>query len=87
MELNIEGELVKLKRAYDRSKEIVKYVNKAAELGQNKAKLEEILRHLDTSYFERNDNQIVNDFKVSVYYFFQYTGKRLYLGQYSYLIT
>lgn len=58
-------ELNKLKQAHDRSKEILNHVNEAAKIACNRARLEEIQRHLDTSIFEKTDHNIVNEFKVS----------------------
>lgn len=49
-----QTELNKLKQAHDRSKEILKHVNEAAKLACNRARLEEIQRHLDTSNFPEN---------------------------------
>ncbi|XP_031357131.1 rho guanine nucleotide exchange factor 2-like isoform X2 [Photinus pyralis] len=56
-------ELQKLRLAHDRSKEIVNYVNEAAKIACNRARLEDIQRHLDTSIFEKTDHAIVNEFK------------------------
>lgn len=48
-----QTELNKLKQAHDRCKEILNRVNEAAKLAYNKARLEEIQRHLDaTSEFK-----------------------------------
>lgn len=59
-----QEELAKLKRALHYSKEILNYVNDAAKLAWNRARLEDIQRHLDTSNFERSDHAIVQEFKV-----------------------
>ncbi|KAF5304968.1 hypothetical protein FQR65_LT18831, partial [Abscondita terminalis] len=59
----VSNEVQKLKQAHERSKEIVNYVNEAAKNAYNRARLEEIQRHLDTSIFEKTDHTIVNEFK------------------------
>lgn len=59
-----QAELSKLKQAHDRSKEILNYVNEAAKIACNRARLEDIQRHLDNSIFEKTDHTIVNEFKV-----------------------
>lgn len=60
-----EEELAKLKRALDRSRSILNYVNEAAKLAYNRARLEEIHKHLDGSQFERVEHPIVHEFRVS----------------------
>lgn len=60
-----QAELGKLRQSHDRSKEILNHVNEAAKIACNRARLEDIQRHLDSSYFERTDHAIVNEFKVS----------------------
>lgn len=62
-----QAELCKLKQAHDRSKEILNHVNEAAKIAFNRARLEDIQRHLDTTYFERTDHAIVNEFKVCIF--------------------
>ncbi|KAK4873317.1 hypothetical protein RN001_015346 [Aquatica leii] len=59
----VSVELQKLRQAHDRSKEIVNFVNEAAKNAYNRARLEDIQRHLDTSIFEKTDHTIVNEFK------------------------
>lgn len=49
-----QTELTNLRQAQERSKEILKHVNEAAKLAYNRARLEEIQRHLDTSSFPEN---------------------------------
>lgn len=63
-------ELSKLKQAHIRSKEILNHVNEAAKEAYNKARLEDIQRHLDTSQFERTDHPIVAEFRVSIFVYF-----------------
>lgn len=60
-----QEELIKLRRAHNFSKEILNYVNEAAKVAFNKARLEDIQRHLDTTNFERSDHPITQEFKVS----------------------
>ena len=60
-----QEELAKLKRAHNLSKEILNYVNEAAKVAFNKARLEDIQRHLDTTNFERSDHPITQEFRVS----------------------
>ncbi|XP_025837037.1 rho guanine nucleotide exchange factor 12-like [Agrilus planipennis] len=58
-----QAELNKLRQAHDRSKEILNHVNEAAKVAFNRARLEELQKHLDTSMFEKTDHAIVNEFK------------------------
>ncbi|KAJ8969103.1 hypothetical protein NQ317_006980 [Molorchus minor] len=62
-ELLQQEDLANLKRAHHLSKEILNYVNEAAKVALNRHRLEEIQRHLDTSYFDRSDLPIAQDFK------------------------
>ncbi|XP_063911076.1 rho guanine nucleotide exchange factor 11 isoform X3 [Zophobas morio] len=59
-----QEELAKLKRAHNLSKEILNYVNEAAKVAFNKARLEDIQRHLDTTNFERSDHPITQEFRT-----------------------
>ncbi|KAJ3629669.1 hypothetical protein MTP99_014047 [Tenebrio molitor] len=59
-----QEELIKLRRAHNFSKEILNYVNEAAKVAFNKARLEDIQRHLDTTNFERSDHPITQEFKT-----------------------
>lgn len=57
-------ELSKLQQAYNRSREILNYVNEAAKQAWSKFRLQEIQKHLDTSVFDKTEHAIVNEFKV-----------------------
>lgn len=57
-------ELSKLRQSHDRSKEILNHVNEAAKLACNRARLEEIQKHLDTSNFEGKEFPIAVEYKV-----------------------
>lgn len=67
-DVDAESELKKLRLAYQRSKEIVKYVNEAAKETQSRIRLEEIQRHLDTTLFDKMETHLMNplyqDYKV-----------------------
>lgn len=58
-----EQELKKLKLSYQRSKEILEYVNDAAKEYQSKARLEEIQMHLENNLGDKVDKDLV-EFKV-----------------------
>lgn len=57
-------ELAKLKQALARSREILNHVNDAAKQALNRARLEDIQKHLDTMQFDRTDHPIVAEFRV-----------------------
>lgn len=59
-------ELRKLQLAYDRSKEILEYVNEAAKEAESRAKLEDIQMHLDISLGDRMDRDIQEIVKVKL---------------------
>lgn len=64
------SELIKLKQAHDRSREILNHVNEAVKLSHNRARLEEIQKHLDTTNFEKSEFQVAAEYKVSYQYIF-----------------
>lgn len=63
---HIQDELDRLRRAHHHSKEILNYVNEAAKVAFNKARLEDIQRHLETSNFERSDHPLAQEFRVRI---------------------
>lgn len=67
---HIQDELAKLRRAHHHSKEILNYVNEAAKVAFNKARLEDIQRHLETSNFERSDHPLAQEFRVRLFFCF-----------------
>ncbi|KAI5741903.1 hypothetical protein M8J77_000951 [Diaphorina citri] len=58
-----ENELTKVKRALDRSKEILNYVNQAVKEAEDQHRLAEIQKRLDRTPFEKVDNPLVNEYR------------------------
>lgn len=56
-------ELSRLRRAVERSKEILNYVNMAVKEAEDKARLHELQRRLDKTAFEKNDHPLATEFK------------------------
>lgn len=58
-------ELVRLRRAVDRSKEILNYVNRAVKEAEDNARLQELQKRLDKTAFEKMEHPVATEFKVS----------------------
>lgn len=58
-------ELARLKRAVERSKEILNFVNQAVKEADDNARLHDMQKRLDKSGFERFDHPIAVEFRVS----------------------
>lgn len=58
-------EVVRIKRALERSKEILNYVNQAVKEAEDKARLQEMQKKLDLTNFVRFEHPISSEFRVS----------------------
>lgn len=70
-------EAMKVQRAWERSKEILNYVNAAVKEAEDQHRLAEIQRRLDKGPFDKVvDHPMANEFKVSVHSTFQQIMKK-----------
>lgn len=62
-------EEIRVKRALERSKEILNHVDAAVKEAEDQQRLAEIQRRLDKSPFDKVDHPIAVEFKVSIFYY------------------
>lgn len=57
-------ELNRLRRAVERSKEILNFVNRAVKEAEDKARLQDLQRRIDKTAFEKMEHPVAADIKV-----------------------